>query len=235
MLSIIIICVQFSGCSFIIEDTEEIASNAMTEAQQNELSAVDEYFAEADTADVVMPMKYAGVQYWVDYEKTPVQEKENGFIADEDVIKPAINAANQQLELLPDNIWEKFCKMGWTLTLEPKILYMSDGSYCDSTIIGLCNKNNRTITLSAVSSAYIQRSLLHEFGHFVYYQLDRESRSKLMEIYEENLYKEAVAGYSVHCLQNENEYFAESFKRYMRGQETEGNIADFINTAISTI
>lgn len=238
LVATLIIMVNFCACSDSTVESIDAGNIASPKGELGEDAAVSmsaEIITEESASDFYIPMKYAQVQYVNSYEEVTVIGKEGGFAADEDVTKPAINAANQQLELLPDNIWEQFCKMGWTLTLKSEILYMSDGSYGDSTIVGLCNRNNRTITLSAVSSAYIQRSLLHEFGHFVYYQLNTKELSQLMDIYKGNLENNAVAGYSAHCLENENEYFADSFKRYLRGQEVEDNIAAFIESVIPTI
>ena len=188
--------------------------------------------AEFYTENIEMPAEIAVEETEITVEEISVPEKLNGFTTDERVTYAAVSTANEQLEMLPDNVWKSFCRNGWELRLTGASLNVSGDTYSEGSVMGYCDSYNKVIELSAVSTAYIQSSLLHEFGHFIYRQSGSETWKEFEGIFEKDMKAGGITGYNSHCTSGASEYFAESVKRYLRGQSVSEDAAAFIEKTI---
>lgn len=137
-------------------------------------------------------------------------------INEDNVPDEIMKYAVEQLEYLPDSVWNKFLGMGWKVIITMKDVNANYYHQGYGGIAGVTLFIEKEIAVYGTKGR-IDRALLHEFGHFVdfmnapRYDFATYS-SEFSRIYSEE--KDAIKFYNQpdrHAYSNPQEYFAEAF------------------------
>lgn len=112
-----------------------------------------------------------------------------------------------ELDKIPDIVLQSFKKNGWHLYIGDKYIEKMQDIYGEARIIGLTRCGFKTIIVEDASP------LLHEFGHFVYYQLGDDDFAR---IYQSEV---SISKMWAYYNSNEAEYFAQYFDYFVNDVE----------------
>lgn len=140
-----------------------------------------------------------------------------------------LNSCFLTLSTVPKVIRDNFKADGWTLVLDDEFLdnyNQENQEEGRQKAIGLCSKTRQSIYTTNGSS------IVHEFGHYLYFMLP-DMRDEIENLYltEADNLSEMSSGY---CRTNDNEFFAEAFKFYIRSLSNERTRTRMINASPAT-
>lgn len=128
-----------------------------------------------------------------------------------------LNIVNEKLALLPQNAINRFQNGGWHiyLTDENIAITMFGGQY--SKVMGGTDYNNHFIKIEDRSDA-VNESVLHEFGHFVFFISGGFGNQEIIDAYNTDVSNAGALGIT-YGLDKIEEFYAEVFDFYIRNPE----------------
>lgn len=128
-----------------------------------------------------------------------------------------LNIVNEKLALLPQNAINRFQNEGWHiyLTDENIAITMFGGQY--SKVMGGTDYNNHFIKIEDRSDA-VNESVLHEFGHFVFFISGGFGNQEIIDAYNTDVSNAGALGIT-YGLDKIEEFYAEVFDFYIRNPE----------------
>lgn len=153
------------------------------------------------------------------------------------VSKNNLNIVNEKLSLLPQNAINRFQNEGWHiyLTDENIAITMFGGEY--SKVMGGTDYNNHFIKIEDRNDA-VQKSVLHEFGHFVFFISGGFGNQEIIDAYNTDVSNAGALGIT-YGLDKTEEFYAEVFDFYIRNPEKTSqycpNLVNIIQNHISNL
>lgn len=153
------------------------------------------------------------------------------------VSKNNLNIVNEKLSLLPQNAINRFQNEGWHiyLTDENIAITMFGGEY--SKVMGGTDYNNHFIKIEDRSDA-VNESVLHEFGHFVFFINGGFGSQEIIDAYNTDVSNAEALGIT-YGLDKTEEFYAEVFDFYIRNPEKTSqycpNLVNIIQNHISNL
>lgn len=118
---------------------------------------------------------------------------------------------------LPEEIQEIFEEDGWYIVITKVDLNsLFFGNTLEENVTAVTDYDNKAIYIQAKRES-IEKSFIHEIGHYVDWHIGSGSLCSLSETYYNDIYltEKDNVHMDAHYTQNASEYFAESFKSYI--------------------